>query len=659
MTKTSEEDFFAGFCFIGSNITFEIPKLNAAKEHILKMTTNIKSKICSLGSFSKFLYILIVISPLQLFSQIPDTTSKTIPELKNLELDITDTLKTASEIIQYPRKQDSTKQDSTNMRVKKDSTVDYSKIFNIDYSQYTQKIIINQNQEYTKDINVELSLSAQEAKDMLIGNKADLSNENWQPFSNKLRWNIPNGDGIHSVYFRVRFPDSTISPIVYDEIILNSSPPIPKLNIHPKTGIANETMFSFDASASIHNFEIYLRWDWESDGIFDTDWNFSKEEIYQYPIGGGKKMVRMEMMESGGWIVADSMQIMVQSRPVANFIYTQDFNDPLKITLDAGTAFDFEDKDNLLYRWDVNSDSLWDYDWSSKKTITYTSKPFIQTSITLEIKDSDNLTAQMTKIIDNIYNNMVFISKSSFSMGHNDYEIDERPIHEVMIGDFWLDKYPVTNKEFVKFLNDFSKKNQAKISEITNFIDLNSDNSKIVFEDSTYKVDQLFNNHPIVNVSWYGASAYSKFHNKRLPTEAEWEKAARGADQRLYPWGNSIDSSCANYWDSMDPFDNNTTPVGFYNGANYGDFQTNNSHSPFGIYDLVGNVREWVSDWYQRNYYSNSPLEDPPGPSDGDKRVIRGNGFLFLEDDLRATRRNSMPPQKTANYIGFRCAKSK
>ncbi len=253
---------------------------------------------------------------------------------------------------------------------------------------------------------------------------------------------------------------------------------------------------------------------------------------------------------------------------------------------------------------------------------------------------------------------MVRIPAGNFIMGSDNFEIDEQPVREVFIDEFWIDKYPVTNADYARFLNGFLELYPDRASEISTFIDLQNEQTKIRIVQNRYVPISPYENHPVINVSWYGANEYAKLNHKRLPTEAEWEKAARGTDARLYPWGNSIDSSNANYWDSKDPFENGTSPVGFYDGHNFLDFRTTDSPSPFGVYDLVGNVKEWVSDWYQYNYYANSRTINPPGPKTGTKKVIRGGGYLFNPDKLRATYRYALEPNKTKHYVGFRCVRS-
>lgn len=574
---------------------------------------------------------------------------------------VIDTLTVRKRENSIPALTDTTIQDSTKQLrniAKQDTVLNIFPNIKPDYSNFPLIIQINDGQEYARSSDVSLNLIATQAQEMMLGNKDDLSDGQWEPFQAFRKWKLAEEDGNQSVYFRVRYPDSALSKIVSDEIFLSSTPPVAKFQVTPDSGIAGETWFSFDATESTHQFDILLRWDWDSDGQFDSDWSQSKEEVYQYRFGGGKKEIRLEVKDNSGWIVTTAKEIIVYSRPYPDFSYTQDFEDPLKIIFDASASGDYEDGNHLQYRWDLNADSLWDRDWSSDKKLIHKFEPFDEIMVTVEAKDSQGLTKIFSSKVKNSYYNMVFVPAGDFLMGHNEFEIDERPAHEVFLDAFWIDKYPVTNKKYTDFLNEFVAKHPERQPEISRFIDLSDENSKISYDSGKYLVIPEYDKHPVVNVKWYGADVFCQFYGKRLPTEAEWEKAARGTDQRIYAWGNMVDSSWANYWDSGDPYEDNTTPVGFYNGQNYKGFQTNDNQSFYGIYDMGGNIKEWISDWYARNYYSQSPKINPEGPRSGEKKVVRGGGYLFHTDNLRVTFRYAMLPERSSNFIGFRCVKS-
>ncbi|MBC8231218.1 PEGA domain-containing protein [bacterium] len=213
---------------------------------------------------------------------------------------------------------------------------------------------------------------------------------------------------------------------------------------------------------------------------------------------------------------------------------------------------------------------------------------------------------------------MVLIPAGEFSMGSNDGDDHENPVHTVYLDAFYMDKHEVTVGQYKKFL-------QATGHKAPNW----SDVSQVSPTD----------NHPIIYVSWNDAQAYCKWPGKRLPTEAEWEKAARGGlVGKKYPWGDSIDSSKANYNWNVD----STTPVGKYPPNGYG------------LYDMAGNVREWCSDLYDKNYYSSSPRNNPPGAASGSSRVVRGGSRLSTNSPLRAAYRYYYGPKHMHHGLGFR-----
>lgn len=176
---------------------------------------------------------------------------------------------------------------------------------------------------------------------------------------------------------------------------------------------------------------------------------------------------------------------------------------------------------------------------------------------------------------------------------------------------------------------------------------IHEEGGQIILDNNVFSVADEFKNHPVVLITWFGAKAYADFYGYRLPTELEWEKAARGVDTRPYPWGDEISFTITNYASSKNALqrimgDNaTTTPVGYYNGNTYGDEKTENNISYYGLYDMGGNAWQWVGDDYPNVHY----------------RYMKGGSFTNYEYNLFVWARNSAGPDFKSIYIGFRCAR--
>jgi formylglycine-generating enzyme required for sulfatase activity len=179
------------------------------------------------------------------------------------------------------------------------------------------------------------------------------------------------------------------------------------------------------------------------------------------------------------------------------------------------------------------------------------------------------------------------------------------------------------------------------------FIPLKDPSQRIKFDGTTFTVQEGYENHPMTMVSWFGAWGYCEYYGYRLPTEMEWEKAARGTDTRPFPWGDEILRENANFYASRDPFEDmdsfgsRTTPAGFYNGQKYGGYQTLDSASPYGLYDMSGNVWQWTGNVYAGMHY----------------RFLRGGSKDTYDMDLRVWVRNNATPVYLSPGVGFRCAR--
>lgn len=241
---------------------------------------------------------------------------------------------------------------------------------------------------------------------------------------------------------------------------------------------------------------------------------------------------------------------------------------------------------------------------------------------------------------------MILIPAGEFIMGNDDGLGDERPAHPVYLDAYYLDLTEVTNAQYRACVN-------AGICAPPARTDCCTENRRFVPIWPDYFDNPEFDNYPALFISWNAASAYCQWRGARLPGEAEWEKAARSVDQRLYPWGNDDPRPdlLSFYW-PPEAFPQRPTytpaPVGSYPAG----------ASPYGILDMAGNVYEWVQDWYAADYYASSPYENPTGPAEGNFKVSRGGSFFNLGFRQRATGRNNafLPPESFHFDGGMRCA---
>ena len=224
---------------------------------------------------------------------------------------------------------------------------------------------------------------------------------------------------------------------------------------------------------------------------------------------------------------------------------------------------------------------------------------------------------------------MVLVPAGEFTMGSNDGDEDEKPLHTVDLDAFYIDQYEVTVEGYQRFLTQ----TRRATPDYWEHVSLRRDAQK-----------------PVVGIDWDDAQAYCQWAEKRLPTEAEWEKAARGTDQRTYPWGESKPNSrTANFgkgknWDVV--YAEALKAVGSYERG----------RSPYKAYDMAGNVWEWVADWYDQNYYGNSPTKNPQGPLSGAEKVLRGGSWYNDPSYLRSATRYWIYPSERLATLGVRCA---
>ncbi len=222
---------------------------------------------------------------------------------------------------------------------------------------------------------------------------------------------------------------------------------------------------------------------------------------------------------------------------------------------------------------------------------------------------------------------MRLIPAGEFIMGSDTGETDERPVHTVFLDAYYIDKYEVTNALYGACVSA----NVCDPPKQTNS-----------FRNVGYYGTSQFDNYPVIFVDWGMAKTYCEWRGAQLPTEAQWEKAARGTDGRTYPWGDGLDCARANYGGCAQD-------TKFIGSAERG-------RSIYGVYDMAGNVWEWVADWYSADYYRDSHASNPKGPDAGASHVLRGGSWADLGSSSRSSNRYNVDASMYGNSVGFRCA---
>jgi eukaryotic-like serine/threonine-protein kinase len=225
---------------------------------------------------------------------------------------------------------------------------------------------------------------------------------------------------------------------------------------------------------------------------------------------------------------------------------------------------------------------------------------------------------------------MVFVPAGDFKMGSLAGTSDEQPLHTVTLASFWIDKTEITNVMY----------SQCVLAGACLRPFRNGSNTH-----PNYYPNTKYANYPVIDLRWTSADAYCTWAGRHLPTEAEWEKAAVGSDGRTYPWGNA--NPTADLLNFNSPAGDALRVGSFLKGA-----------SPYGALDMAGNLREWVADWYDANYYATSPASDPTGPLEGQYKVLRGGSWHSDMYSVRSADRQYLTPDTRDVSIGFRCALS-
>ena len=279
---------------------------------------------------------------------------------------------------------------------------------------------------------------------------------------------------------------------------------------------------------------------------------------------------------------------------------------------------------------------------TATETPTPTETPTITPIPTLLVRETDNMP-------------MLLVSGGSFLMGAAEDDVnagdDEKPQHQVILEPYYIDQYEVSVAQYALFLNELGGYERAcnqadcawprERASTSNYLSITEQEDGSVH----FAPFETYGNYPANYITWYGARNYCQWVGGRLPTEAEWEFAARGTDGRSYPWGNRDPDTLRAVFNSSS-FENIKPVDALPDGTSF-----------FGAFAMAGSMWEWVADWYDPNYYSQSPVSNPTGP-EGDQRVIRGGAWPNnnLADRLRSTNRSAAPPDTLSATYGFRCA---
>lgn len=258
---------------------------------------------------------------------------------------------------------------------------------------------------------------------------------------------------------------------------------------------------------------------------------------------------------------------------------------------------------------------------------------------------------------------MILIKGGTFEMGSNDGMPSEKPVHTVKINSFLMDEHEVTVAEFAEFVKQTGYKTEAEKFGWSGVFDVEQEGWTKVeganWQHPEGKNSEAKPDEPVCQISWNDAAAYAKWAGKRLPTEAEFEFAARGGlVDKKYSWGDELRPNgkpVANWWQGEFPT-KNALEDGFLRRAPVKSFAPNG----FGLYDMAGNVWEWTSDWYADDYYQKSPAENPKGAENGKEKSIRGGSWMCSENycsNYRVAGRSRSTPDTGLNNLGFRCVK--
>ena len=564
-------------------------------------------------------------------------------------------------------------------------------------------ITIANGAQYSTTRNVTLKLSAIGANlKMKLSEDSTFNGVQWQNYQSNPTFQLSTGDGTKKVYAKFKNDFEIESPVLKDDIIMDTTPPIAVLTVTPDSGITNETTFQFDPTASHDNLasqsDLRVRYDWQNDGTYDTDWQELRITNYEFQIGGGDKTIKLQLKDGAGWQVETIQTIFVNTRPQAEFTATQtSYLNKLIVHFDASQSLDYEDGHYLKCRWDFDGDGIFDTNWLTEDTISHQYADYGTYKVKLNVKDKNALTnvnEQSIEVTPPLIKT-IFVEGGTFEMGctseQSDCYNDALPVHTVTVNSLYIGKYEVTNAQVVEVFNWALQQGKITISSTTlqnaegdqqELLDLDANKCQISYDGTQLYVENNYDDYPVIEISWYGAAAFCNYLSERegltpvynlsdwsadwnangyrLPTEAEWEYASRGgAFSQGYRYsGSNIADEVAWYWDNS--YADGNSNLQTYNGIVQGTLPVGTKKcNELGIYDMSGNVWEWCWDWYSDSYYNISPNDNPKGPDSGLYRVMRGGGWASNTWGIQVSARQKTKPSDSFFDLGFRVSRKR
>jgi len=544
-------------------------------------------------------------------------------------------------------------------------------------------ITINGDSLYTSKRNVILNLSAAGTNlKIKVSEDSTFTGVLWDDYTEIMSFTFSPGEGKKKIFARVQNDFDIESSLISDDITFDQTPPVVVFSLSSDTLFTSPFELRGTASDNLSGIEI-VEISFDNGENFQscqgtTSWSYNWQNITR---GSFQIVIRVLDGAHNKYISAPADT--VYALPVSPVLTTV-AADPLEISADGSSTSTIKVIPKDFNGNNLGADLLVSLNATKgifPDTVTYNSSDrsysqLLQSSTvsgTAEVSvwvNGVSITNKAEIEFKFVFEpELVLVPADTFKMGDNFNEgyANELPVHNVYLNSYYIGKYEVTNEEYKRFIDDEGYTNSSYWNN-GGFGDYGS--QPFYWNDAAYSGGGISGNEqfPVAGISWYEASAFCSWLSDgtgdtyRLPTEAEWEKAARGTDQRRYPWGGSsanlqsdIDGSYTNYLNSGDSYDDGLTPAGFYNGTTHNGFSTNSNASYYGIFDMAGNIFEWCLDWYSSGYYSDSPVSNPSGPDTGFLKVVRGGSWdTGSEYLLRSAYRGYNVPAGRYNNVGFR-----